>query len=117
MFFKITIAKCCIHRQDFTVTDMTHRSRLSDLMSVNSQCDIDVHDLAGFGIRQILRSRPHGFATRGAFHRGNCRTEAATTKQEAPASTNSLDNGQDPTMWVMSGLQSQELSAIHRFKL
>ena len=86
-------------------------------MSVNSQCDIDVHDFTRLGIRQILSSRPYGFATRSAFHRGNCCTEAATAKQEAPASTNALDNGQDPTMWVMSGLQSQELSAIHRFKL
>ena len=77
---EITIAKRSIHCQDFTVTDMTHRSRLSDLMSVNSQCDIDVHDLTRFGIRQILRSRPHCLSTRSPFHRGNCRPEAATAK-------------------------------------
>jgi hypothetical protein len=96
---------------------MAHRSRLRDLMSMNSQCDINVHDFTGLRIRQILRSCPDCFTTRGPLHRRNRRTEAATTKQEAPASTNALNHGQNPAMGIMSGLQSQELSAIHRFKL
>jgi hypothetical protein len=117
MLFKITIAKRSIHRQDFTVTDMAHRSRLRDLMSMNSQCDINVHDFTGLRIRQILRSCPYGLSARGPLHRSDRGTEAATAKQEAPTGTNALHNRQDPPMRIVSGLQSQELSAIHRLKL
>jgi hypothetical protein len=84
---------------------------------MHCQCDIDVHDFTRLGIGQILSRRPNGLSTRSAFHCGNSRPKATAAKQEATTRTNALHNRQDPAMWIVSGLQSQELSAIHRFKL
>jgi hypothetical protein len=117
MLFQITIAKRGIDRQNLSITHMTNGASLRDLMTMHRQRDVNVHHLTRLGIRQVLSCGPYGFATRSAFHRGNCRSEATAAKKEAATSTNALHDRQDPTMRVVSGLQSQELSAIHRCKL
>ena len=117
MLFQITIAKRGIDRQNLSITHMTNGASLRDLMTMHRQRDVNVHHLTRLGIGQILRSCPNCLSARGPLHRGNCRPEAATAKKESTTSTNALHNRQDPTMRVVSGLQSQELSAIHRCKL
>ena len=104
ILLKITIAKSSIHRQNFTVTDMTHRASLSDLMTMHCQRDIDVHHFTRLGIRQILRCCPYCFTARRSFHRGDRRTQTTAPKKEASASTNALNDGQNPAMRIMSGL-------------
>jgi hypothetical protein len=45
--FKWALTYCSIHRQYLTITNVTHRARLRDLMPNNCKRDIDIHGFTG----------------------------------------------------------------------
>ena len=59
----VTIAECRVDREDLAVGDVDDRPSLRDLVALGGDDHVDVGDLAGSCVRQILAGRPHAVAS------------------------------------------------------
>ena len=79
------LAEGGVDGEDLAVGDVAHGAGLGHLVPFDGEDDIDVDDLAGAGVGEVLGRRPDRRAPRRALHGGDRRPEAGTPEQEVTA--------------------------------
>ena len=78
-----TVPEGGVDGEDLPVADVADGPGLGDLVALDGDGDVDVEDLAGRGVRQVLRRGPHALAAARALQRRDGGAEAAPAEQEA----------------------------------
>ena len=108
-----SMAERGVDREDLPIGDVADGAGLRHLMALDGQRHVDVDDLAGPGVRQVLGGRPDGRPPGRALERLDRGAEPGAAEQEGAARADPRGDRQLPAEPVVRRLEPEEGPCVH----